>query len=117
MQTIREILNERSTRELTIPFLEADGTPIVDNAVLTLKASLRDLGSDTLLRTAENVNGANGGTLSSGVLTLVLDPDDTQIVGSGSLERRVLTVDLLTSAGVRITEEIVFQVRAMRDIS
>ncbi|HMN09333.1 MAG TPA: hypothetical protein PKC83_11155 [Gemmatimonadaceae bacterium] len=117
MQTIREPLNERSTRELEIPFLDADGAAISDGVVATLTATLRDLGSDTLIRTAESVLNANGGVLSGGTLTLVLDPDDTQVIGTASLQPRVLTLSLVTSGGVRITEEIHFLVRSMRDIT
>lgn len=117
MQTIHEPINERSTRQLTIPFLDADGAAISDGVVATLTATLRDLGSDTLIRTAENVLNANGGTLSGGTLTLVLDPDDTQAIGTAALQPRLLTLDLVTSGGVRITEEVAFLVRAMRDVS
>lgn len=114
---IAEPVNERSTRVLVIPFFDQDGEPLPDGIVASLVASLRDLGSDTLIRDAENVHGTNGGTLTAGVLTLVLDPDDSQVIGSASLQRRILTVDLVTTTGVRITEEVVYVVRALRDVS
>lgn len=117
MQTIRDPLNEKSTRELSVPFLDAAGAPVSDVLVSTLTASLRDLTSDTLIRSAESVLNANGGTLSGGTLTLTLDSDDTQAIGTAALQPRVLTIDLVTSGGVRITEEVAFTVRAMRDIS
>lgn len=117
MQTIREPINERSTRVLAVPFLDQDGAAISDGVVATLTATLRDLGSDTLIRSAESVLNANGGTLSGGTLTLTLDSDDTQAIGTAALQPRLLTLDLVTSGGVRITEEVAFLVRAMRDVS
>lgn len=116
MQTIAESVNERSTRVLAIPFLDQDGAPLPD-IVSTLTASLRDLGSDTLIRDAKSVLGANGGVFANGVLSLTLAGADTAQIGTAPMQRRLLTLDLVTSTGVRITEEVVYTVRALRDVS
>lgn len=115
MQDIREPINERSTRTISVPFTNAAGAPITDGLVTAITATVRDVASGTLIRDEQSVLGANGGTLSGGTLTLLLSQADTQAIGSAALQPRVLTLDLRTST-LRITEEISYLVRAMADI-
>lgn len=117
MQTLTAPINERSTRTLTIPLTDQAGAPLDAATVATVTASLRDLASGTLIRTAQNVQNTNGGTLTDGELRLVLSPTDTQAIGTASLQPRLLTLDLVTVNGLRITEEIHYLVRALVDIT
>jgi len=117
MQTLRDPINERSSRTLNIPLADQDGAALEAATVSTLTASLRDVASGTLIRTAQNVKNANGGTLTDGLLRLVLSPTDTQAIGTASLQPRLLTLDLLTVTSLRITEEIQFVVRSLVDIT
>lgn len=118
MQVLKVPVNERSTCVVTVPFLDEAGAPLAAVVVSTLTATLRDVASGTLIRTAQNVKNANGGVLTDGLLTLTLGGADTAIVGTAlSLEQRLLTVDLVALGGARLTEEILFAVRAMQDIT
>lgn len=117
MQVIRDAINERSTREIAVPYLDEAGAALVDAVVQTLVATTRDLASNTKIRDAQSVLNANGGVLSGGAFTLLLSQADTQVIGTAPLQPRLLTLDLVTTGGKRITEEIAYTVRAMQDIT
>lgn len=117
MQVIHEPINERSTRAIAVPYLDETGAALADAVVQTLVATTRDLASNTKIRDAQTVLNANGGTLSGGTLTLLLSQADTQAIGTAPLQPRLLTLDLVTSGGKRITEEIAYTVRAMADVA
>jgi hypothetical protein len=113
-------ISERSTPTREFPLYAPDGvTPVDPSQVASIKLSLRDADTDTIIngRSAVDVMNQNGGTLVSGLFSFTFTEADTAIVGTKSGEQRILTIDVHLAGGGRATLERWFWVRNLRDIS
>lgn len=112
-----DAINEQSSARYTCTLTDIAGTTIADGAVSAIVATLVDAEDGTVInsRSAQSVLNVNGGTLSSGVLTLVLSTSDTIARGRRALQARRLTIKVTYSAGV-LTHEIGFFVRSLSEI-
>src|SRR5689334_9754720 len=125
MQVVRkdafaEAIGERSTPVREFPLYGPDGTTLVDPGQITsIKLSLRDVTADVIVnsRNAIEAKDQNGGTVTTGLFSFQFAEADTAIVGTGSAEQRVLTVDVHLNGGGRMTLERWFWIRNFKDIT
>ena len=110
---------ERSTYRYEVDLLTAAGAALPAASVSSIKLTLRDVTSDTIVnsRSAVEVINQNGGVLEDGAFSFQFEEADTAIVGSASAERRVLTLDFRMVGGGRVTREVRFYVRNLQDIA
>jgi len=116
---VQEAIPERSTYQYQVTVTLPNGTLVDPGQVTSILATLRDVPSSTILnsRNAQEVKGENGGTLTTGLFVLQFAEADTLIVGSGSVEQRLLTLDVRLVGGGRVTREIRFYVANFADIA
>lgn len=109
---------EQSSARYVGTLTDHTGAVISDGAVSAITATLVDASTGTAInsRSAQNVLNANGGTLSSGVFTLVLSTSDTVAVGTQEMQPRRLTLKVTYSSGV-LTHEVHFFVRSLENIT
>jgi hypothetical protein len=104
---------------IEIDLLQANGEAIEDVAVTEITATLRSLDTAAVVnsRDAQDVLGANGGTLTDGTFRLDLSGDgDLEAVGSREMQARELTL-LVTHSGGKVLPLVArFLVRAFADV-
>ena len=113
-----DAINEQSTARYTCTLTDVAGATITDGSVSAIVATLVNAETGTAInsRSAQSVLNVNGGTLSSGVFTLVLSTADTVAVGTSLLQPRRLTLKVTYTGGV-LTHAVEFFVRALSEIS
>lgn len=113
-----DAIPERSTYQYQVTLKDAAGEDIAPAGVTSIALTLRDVTSGEIVndRDAVSVKNANGGTLTSGLFVFQFAEADTAILGTGTSEKRILTLDFVLTGG-RITREVTFFVRNLRDIA
>lgn len=116
--SLAEAVPERSTYVYSTVLTTPDGDLVQPNQVNSILLTLRDVASDTVVndRAEVEVKNANGGTLTEGLFAFQFDEADTVILGTRASERRVMTLDFRLTGG-RVTRDVEFYVRNLRDIS
>jgi len=113
-QVIAEpVVCERTTCQLVFTFTDEAGATIVAG-VSTCVLTLYDKLTGQILngRSGQSVNGVNGGTITSGVLTLVLsEADNTMYSQVRRQEEHVALIEYSWAGGTRYgKKEVVFSV-------
>ena len=88
---------EDSTAIFSCTLVDEDGAPVTAARLTGLTFWLRDhLGAIINSRDTVDILNANGGTIdSNGLLTLILEPEDMVIVGTGSFQVENHTMHIL----------------------
>lgn len=119
---------ERSAAEYECDFSGANEAEdvLLPASIISIAVTLRDVLSGTVIRNAQNVLNANGGTLDvSGKFKLQLDPADHVIFDTTThrtLHQRKMTlrVTYARTGGVsngELNEEVLYYVEALQDVS
>jgi hypothetical protein len=113
-----QAIPEGSTRLYSCTFVDTAGAAIPLSAINTLTLTLVDISTGTVIRSAVNVKGTNGGTIhvSSGAFSYVLSGDDVKIYGSGVHEKRLATFALSYASGVE-NHEVSYYVENLEQIT
>lgn len=115
---VAEAIPERSTYTYEVALLDWNGDAMPSSDITAITMTLRDVATDAIVngREAVDVRNANGGTLGAGSFSFRFAQGDTAIVGTASVERRLMTFDFTLSGGGRVTRDVSFYVRNLRDI-
>jgi hypothetical protein len=101
----------------TEPLEYSDGTPVLSGHVSTFTITTADEATGTAIRSNLAVLGAGNGTLSAqGMLVVPITSADTAAIGSGAIQWRRLTFELLTNAGIHKNWVVRFPIRNFADV-
>ncbi len=121
-ETLTKIYAEKKTAECTATITKRDGvTPVpsanLDAVTLTL---YEESGGEVInSRSADDIKDTGGGTIhaTSGLLTLLLSPDDMAVVLSGRFEMHVALIEWTYDGTQEGGQEIAFMVRNLVKVS
>ena len=122
-ETLTKIYAEKKTAEFTATITKLDGTTPVLLANLdavTLTLFVEKGGAIINSRNAADIKNANGGTVhaTSGLLTLLLSPDDMVTVLTGQLfEIHIALIEWTYDTTQKGGQEIAFRVRNFAKVS
>lgn len=92
---------EGTRRVVTMTVRDTDGVAIPLASMTTITLTLKKSGNPINERDAQSILNANGGTYhaTSGLLSIVLTPDDNIMVGAGDVERHSALVEFTYASG------------------
>lgn len=113
-----QAIPEGSTRLYSCTFVDTTGTAIPLVAISTLKLTIVDITSGTVLRNQTDVKNANGGTVhaTTGAFTYTMQGVDVKIIGSGTHEKRLATFELAYASGIE-NHEVSYYVENLEQIT
>lgn len=110
---------EGSTYQYRLTLTTLAGVPVPPANVTSIFLTLRDPSSGEIVNNREHeaVKNIHGGTyVTPGLFVMQFSEQDMQAIGNEKLQPRRMTLDINLFGGGRVTREVVFWVKAMRDI-
>ena len=121
-ETLSKIYAEKKTGELNATITKRNGTtpvPLANLDAVTLTLYEESGGDIINSRSAVDIKNANGGTVhaTSGLLTLLLAPDDMAVLLSGRYEMHIALIEWTYDTTQKGGQEIAFRVQNFAKVS